>query len=278
MSNSGVDRGEGLFLQRKNELQRLNLEAPKLERSSPSPAPALPEADPARQEAVNRKAKVILDSGRIPEWLFVCSKTEGLLLFLPGQDQKPVMLLFSSPFAASDYMRATGTPGSVGQIKVEALPELARSWLSAGVQAAVLDRCPRCHQFLSINLAVIMKSTKEDFAKLWAYHRAARLVLAEIRIQSAMKHAAAGDHAAARSDLEYVRDHFDCGVPYLHQMIGLYADMQQDESAKAMTMERLKEFGPQFEGPLGFSPEALSTAVVGLMANFGMLPQSRGSR
>jgi len=186
------------------------------------------------------------------------------------------MLLFSSLFAATEYLRATGTPGTVGQLKVEALPERARAWLSAGVQAGVMDRCPRCPQFLAINLAAIAKSPKEDFAKLWAYQRAARLVLAEIRIQSAMKHSAAGAHAADRSDLEYVRDHFDCSVPYLHQMIGLYAGMQHDESAKAIAMERLKEFGPQFEGPLVFSPEALSTAIVGLMANFGMLPQSAG--
>jgi hypothetical protein len=71
--------------------------------------------------------------------------------------------------------------------------------------------------------------------------------------------------------LEYVRDHFDCGVPYLHQMIGLLAGVQHDELAKATAMERLKEFGPQFEGPLDFSPKLMATATVGLMGNFGML-------
>jgi hypothetical protein len=55
-------------------------------------------------------------------------------------------------------------------------------------------------------------------------------------------------------------------------MIGLLAGMQQDELAKATAMERLKEFGPQFEGPLEFSPELLATAAVGLMANFGIAP------
>jgi len=91
-----------------------------------------------------------------------------------------------------------------------------------------------------------------------------------------MTHMAAGSHAAARSDLEYVRDHFDCGVPYLHQMIGLLAGMQQDELAKAAAMERLKEFGPQFEGPLDFSPELMATATVGLMTNFGIALRAPG--
>jgi hypothetical protein len=47
--------------------------------------------------------------------------------------------------------------------------------------------------------------------------------------------------------------------------------MQKDESAKATAMERLKEFGPQFEGPLVFSGELVATVTVGLMASFGML-------
>jgi hypothetical protein len=182
-------------------------------------------------------------------------------------DQKPVMLLFSSPFAASDYLRATCTAGTVRQIRVETLPELAQSWLSLGPQGAVLDRCPRCPQlFPVIGLAGMAKWTKEDFAKVRAHFRATRLVMSEIRIRSAMNQLAAGSHPVARSNLEYVRDHFDCGAPYLHQMIGLLA--HQDEQAKANAMELLKEFGPQFVGPLDFSPKLLATAMVGLMASF----------
>jgi hypothetical protein len=273
-----------MFFRKKEDPQRLDLEPPKSKRDSTPPAPPVPEAiplpqtDPAKQEAVNRRAKEILVSGRIPEWLFVCSNTRSLLLFQPGRDQKPMVLLFSNPFAAADYLRATGTSGTVGQFKLDDLPARAQSWLSAGVQAAVLDRCPRCSQFLSIDLETMAKGNKEDFAKIWAYNRATRLVLAAIRIRSAMKHSAAGAHAAARIDLEYVRDHFDCGVPYLHQVIGLLAEMQQDESAKANAMERLKEFGPQFQGPLVFSPEQVATANVGLMASFGMLPPPIASK
>jgi hypothetical protein len=219
-------------------------------------------------EAVNRRAKEILDSGRIPEWLFFCATPQGLLM-LRTADQKPVMLLFSHPFAANDYLRATGVTGTVSQLKVETLPESVQRWISLGVHAAVFDRCPRCPQYLPVGLADVAKWTKEDFAKAWAYLRATRLVLGGIRIQAAIAHMAAGSHAAARSDLEYVRDHFDCGVPYLHQMIWLSAG--DDELAKATAIERLKEFGPQFEGPLECSPELLATALVGLTAHFGIL-------
>ncbi len=273
-----------MFFRKKEDLQQLNLKAPNPSPALPSAATSatqstpLPNIDPARLEAVNHRAKEILESGRIPEWLFVCRAANGLLVFQPAHDRKPVMLLFSSPFAASDYLRATGAPGTVHQLKVETLPELAQSWLSLGLRAAVLDRCPRCPQFLSIDLAGMAKWAKEDFAKAWACHRATRSVLGETRIRSAMNHLTAGSHRAARSDLEYVRDHFDCGVPYLHQMIGLLAEFEQDELAKATAMERLKEFGPQFEGPLDSSPKLLAAATVGLMANFGIAIRAPGQK
>jgi hypothetical protein len=55
------------------------------------------------------------------------------------------------------------------------------------------------------------------------------------------------------------------------QLIGLVAGIQQDEVAKAVAAERLKEFGPQFEGTTELSPHALSVAIAGLMMNFGTL-------
>ena len=258
------------------ELQRLNLEVPKAEPSaapSPSlPAPQVPNVDPVKLEAINRRAKEILDAGSVPESLVVCTVGNGLLTFLPSAGQKPVMLLFSSTFAATDYLRAMRTTGGTGLLKVEALPGCAQSWMAAGHDAVVLDRCPRCPHFLSIGLAQMVSWTRQDFAKTWAHLRATRLVLGEIRIRSAMAHIAAGSHGAARADLEYVRDHFDCSVPYLHQMIALLAGIEQDEAAKAAAMERLKEFGPQFAGPFEFSPQLLATATLGLLGNFGIVP------
>jgi hypothetical protein len=59
-------------------------------------------------------------------------------------------------------------------------------------------------------------------------------------------------------------------------MIGLLAGMQSDEMGKATAMERLKEFGPQFEGPLDFSPQLVATVMVGLMKNFGVVVRAPG--
>jgi len=216
---------------------------------------------------------MILDSGRTPASLFVNQVADGILTFQPDRSQKPVMLLFSNPFAARDYLRASNLHGVVGQVKVDGLQKLAQSYLSLGITAFTLDRCPRCRHALLIDLAGIARWTTGDFAKVWAHHRAARLVFAEIRIHSAKKHHADGALSSARANYEYIRDHFDCGVPYLHQVIGMIAAAQNDEAAKALAMERLREFGPEFESPLEFSAELAAKAMVGLMANFGMILQ-----
>lgn len=265
---------------RKQEYQRLNLKAPNVGGASATPGPPpLPKpfgaADPAKVEAVNRKVKEILESGRIPDCLYRCGVGNGTLTLTGGHGQSPMVLLFSSTFATSDYLRVTGAKGTPMQLRVQNLPQFAQSWFASGARSATLDRCPRCPQnpCLTIGLESMTRWTAEDFAKVWAGHRASRLVLGEIRVRSAMQHKATGNHAAALIDLEYVRDHFDCGIPYLHQMIWLYAGM--DESVRRTALERLKEFGPEFDIPAEPSAKVLSqfmaTATVGLLANFGIV-------
>jgi hypothetical protein len=148
-----------LLFRKPETIQRLNLEdskpgrpAPSVGTTATSPVP-LPNVNPKRIEAVKHRAKDILDSGRIAEWLFVCQVPNGLLLLRAPGDHGPVMLLFSSPFAAGDYLRATRA-----------------------------------------------------------------------------------------------------------------------------SLERLKEFGPEFAGPLDFSPELPATAMVGLTMKFGIVPDSTGAK
>jgi hypothetical protein len=227
-----------------------------------------------------RRVDEILKSGRIPDCLFLCRAGNGTLTWSGGPGKTPMLLLFSTIFAATDYLRATGAEGKPTQLEVQTLPQCAESWLARVVSWAVLDHCPRCPQNQSpaIPLESMTKFSAEDFAKVWAGHRATRLVLGESRVRSAMQHKVAGDHAAALIDLEYVRDHFDCSVPYLHQMIWMSAG--KDESVRRISAERLREFGPEFEVPTELSAKAVSqfvaTATVGLLANFGILNTKPG--
>ena len=155
-------------------LQRLNLTAPA--RNPPdSPAQATTGShesihlNPAKGEEVTRRTKEIIASGMTPEWLFVCKSGGSLPTFQHAPNKKPAMLLFTTPFAAQDYIRATGTGANVGQLKVESLPEPARMWLSSGSDVFILNRCPRCKVFLLGAIKVLL--SKEHFVACRAADR-----------------------------------------------------------------------------------------------------------
>jgi hypothetical protein len=126
-----------------------------------------------------------------------------------------------------------------------------------------------------------MLLNRENFIKFWAMDRATQWLRAEGMVQKAFANLGkpAGQDGAnsvydpqrlatARMELENIRDHITCSVPYVHQMIAMVANLQSDDAAKAAAAARLKEFGPQFDGKTEFSPENLATAMVGLMLNF----------
>jgi hypothetical protein len=261
--------------------QRLNLIAPERKMSPDPPPPSAQEllaaisVDPAKVEEVQRRTKQMLESGAAPEVLFLGQTGNSSLMFQHGPGKKPAMLLFTTQYAAQDYIRTTGAGTHVGLFKVDALPELARHWNSLGCDSFILNRCPRCTLCLVGSTDIF--SSKEHFRACWAADRATRSVQGEILVRSAMQHMKEKQLAQVRANLEHIRDHLDCGIPYVHQMIGLIAGVHQDAAAKAAAVERLKEFGPQFDGKTDMSPEAFASATVGLLLNFGILAQGTGS-
>ena len=136
------------MLFQKEKSQRPNLEA--TNGSAASPPGSQPQAnscgvaDPAKLEAAHRKVKEILELGRIPDCLFRCGVGNGTLTLTGGPSQTRVLLLFSTVFAAADYLRAIGVEGTPMQLKAQNLPRFAQSCVANGVLQATLDRCPRC--------------------------------------------------------------------------------------------------------------------------------------
>jgi hypothetical protein len=112
--------------------------------SDPSNSSCLPPADPqAVNEVVRRQA--LLKSGQAPEWLFVCGAQNGLITW--RHENKPLMLLFTTPLVAKDYIPATKVAAEVRQFKVDSLPATAQNWLAGGAERFALNRCPRCTVF-----------------------------------------------------------------------------------------------------------------------------------
>jgi hypothetical protein len=100
---------------------------------------------PAQQE-INQRTKLLLESGNHPKGYFFAATpdTKALVIFQSKEPPRKAMLFFSSPFLATDYLRATNTQGAIGHIPVEALPQMAPKWRAAGVDSFLLNRCPRC--------------------------------------------------------------------------------------------------------------------------------------
>lgn len=252
---------------------RLNLVPP----SAPAAAtaakcPSLANLKPEVSQEIKRRSE-IPKAGPAPEWILFCEANGALLTFkIAG---KPAILLFTTPYAAFDYLRATGVNAEVRQIKFQAVPDFAAKWRADGAQSFSLDRCPRCSL---INVTDIKEALgMETFLRYWAFYGALRSIRCEIKVREMMAHRTKGSHSEALVALEEIRDHIDCANPYVHQNIALVAGALNDEAGKAAAIHRLNEFGPQFAGKGEFSAETLTEAVMALLGSYGMLnPQAAG--
>jgi hypothetical protein len=227
---------------------------------------------PEWTEEGRRRAELLLQSGPFPEWLFVCATEEGTLTLNQTPGQPSLVLIFSTPFFAQDYLRATKVDARVRQFQRSSLPEMARKWIVGGSTKFVLDRCPRCRVMNALSLDAVQND--KTFLQVWATFRAAKMVQGGRKFREAMPLIGTA-RARARALFEEIRDHIDCGCPYVHEMIASLALMDGEEAARNEAVERLKEFGPQFaDWEVRWAPDnfvlALSTAVFGIAAHFGV--------
>jgi hypothetical protein len=93
-------------------------------------------------QEVLRRFNRILKAGAAPEVLFLLTMGNSNMVFQYSPDKKPAMLIFTTPHAAVDYLRATGSQTKIGTIKLDALPHLAKGWMAAGCENFIINRCP----------------------------------------------------------------------------------------------------------------------------------------
>lgn len=240
--------------------------------SDPSNSPCLPPADPrAVNEIVRRQA--ILKSRQAPEWIFACSGQNGLVTW--RHQNQPVMLLFTTPLIARDYITVTKVVAEVRQFQVESLPATARNWVAAGAARFAVNRCPRCAVF---NPYATEDLVHGKFLDVWALARALQWFRGEIVVREYIQYSGA-DRPKARAALEMIRDHIDPAVVWVFELIAFHANMDSDQAANLAAIERLKDFGPEFaDWPSRWSTAsnpapmatALAKATVGLCHSFGI--------
>lgn len=238
--------------------------------------------DSAAAEYMRRRVDQFLKAGRFPKFYFFgVDPVSGGIAFLKGTGQvRWSLLIFTTPLSAKDYLRVVNNPSSVAGFNMDHLPLWSKRWKQNGFDSIVVNPCPRCARYTAFQLkdgGLVSKQVLElAVATSWAQ----RIFKGEPLVHQFM--AQSGDDAVSkkRAILETLRDHVDCCVPYVYELIALFASLQRDEEARSSAILKIQEFGPQFTrseshpinpaDPKSWA-EPMAKATMGLLASFGML-------
>jgi hypothetical protein len=108
---------------------------------------------------------------------------------------------------------------------------------------------------------------REDFLKVWAVDRVTRAFKGEELTSSAFALIASGNLDGALDTLREIRDHVDVGVPQVHHLIALLAEMQGDEDEKARAVQWVRIF-KDYDFQPGMNIEQTAKVSAELVAAF----------
>jgi hypothetical protein len=279
-----------------SELTSLNL-CPPPSPQVPTAAPAEPPSahpapvQPCLQLALNPQATLAICIDfrrRFDEWMktgpkpqlvfYLVFPQQGLSLSFSTKDgTKTILLLFGSTWTANAYVAAKGLKAVTAGCRLESLPQQAQKWSAAGINCFTLDPCSRCGNG-SIHPISELES-EEQFIQIFGLDAVNRKIYGQIIVRSCQTQLT--NQKYVRENLERVRDHLDCGNPYVHWVIAVFAGMMGDLVANAAAIDRLEAFGPAFAGKVvrnSFDhkdPKAqiysMAEALLGLLASYGIV-------
>jgi hypothetical protein len=262
---------------------------PAQEAQSSTPPPSIPSClqvaiDPERTLVLGkdfrRRSEEWMKSGQWPQVVpYLVFPQQGHTLTVSTNDgKKTIVPIFGSTWIAKAYLAAKGIQAVIAACRLYALADQAEKWIAAGINCYALNPCFRCGS--SILYPVAELQSEEQFLQTWSFDAITRRLFAEIIVRQCQNQFASNPKGV-RDSLERVRDHLDCGMPYLHWGIALLAGMAGDMQANAVAIQRLEEFGPDFVGKLkgdsfhfgepGSQMATMPEAMMGLLASYGIL-------
>ena len=240
-----------------------------------------PQGQKAFSAEIGRRFKEWVSSAAKPDPVFVLEQQNqngGRAMTTIRRDDGYIWLIFNSPWMAHDYLVQTHLPARVLGYAPENVPAVAKGLIESGLTGFFVDFCPRCRVGNLYPAKALQVS--DEFVKYCAFSRLTKRLIGEIWLQR-FNALPVDDFKQRRAILEHVADHVDCGNPYLHWTIALYAGLEGDMVGNERAIARLNQFGPPFAGKLkGTSfnfadPESqlrtLPEATVGLLASYGLL-------
>jgi hypothetical protein len=207
---------------------------------------------------------------------------QGLPMSSCSVDGKLTTLyFFDTPFAAKyAFERLRPTPAIAG-CTVGSVPAKGEKWIAAGINSFAMIPCRLCgprNVFRAENLLSHDKFTQCLGVEI--VQRAFRTRGLALQTQAQL----AKNKAVARASLEYLRDHFDAGNPYVHWMIAILAGMEGDMKANADSIAQMEELGPEFAEklrgkPFDASPESqfltFPEAMMGILLSYKCLDMEK---
>jgi|HubBroStandDraft_6_1064221.scaffolds.fasta_scaffold22631_1 hypothetical protein len=239
-----------------------------------------PEGTLALGKDFRRRSDEWMQSGQRPHVvLYLVLPQQGHTLTVSTKDGKKTILpLFGSAWIAKAYLTAKGLQAVIAACRLDALADQAEKWVGTGVNCYALNPCFRCGNSTLYPIAELQ--SEEQFLQTWGLDAITRRLFAEIIVRNCQNQFGSNPKLV-RDSLERVRDHLDCGMPYLHWVIAVLAGMAGDMQANAAAIQRLEEFGPDFAGKLkgnsfdfkepGSQVATMPEAMTGLLASYGIL-------
>ena len=198
--------------------------------------PPLATAEESERYATDRQRieNELFEPGHSPisEPLFIellGSKPNGLVTITLPDDGGPCLPLFSTPLRAADYVRTLLHSGpSVRYLSSSPLElvRMLRDVETAGIEALVLDRCPRCPSFTAISTASL--KTPEDLISVWRIVKATELARVNLYHTFALEAARAGQIETARDVAFETVGHVTLEDPRPHLLLGQIAVRLRD--------------------------------------------------
>jgi hypothetical protein len=239
-----------------------------------------PEGTLALGKDFRRRSDEWMKSGQRPQVvLYLVFPQQGHTLTVSTKDgKKTIVPLFGSTWIAKAYLTGKGIQALIAACRLDGLANQADKWVAAGINCYALNPCFRCGNSTLYPIAELQ--SEEQFLETWCLDAVTRRLFAEIIVRSCQNQFGPNPKGV-RDSLERVRDHLDCGIPYLHWVIAVLAGMAGDRQANAAAIQRLEEFGPDFAGKLkgnsfdfrepGSQTATMPEAIMGLLASYGIL-------
>lgn len=174
--------------------------------------------------------------------LFLNDGARVLTLNRPD-DGTPCLLVFSTPFRATDYANAQFNGGSAVTYLSSSPAELAimlRDLRRRGIEQFALDCCPRCDVFTVFGSASV--KTADDAINIWAISKAIELARRDLYLNYALVAARAGKLDRAREVLLESVAHVSYEDPRTHYLLGQIAVALRDRTLLREARAFLRHF------------------------------------